>query len=754
MSLTSKVAISTNTITETANQVLAEAPSSITVSSPGLSSFSESANVLEVSSKAPANVERSISQPYKIDVPNELLGRNYLVDSFNWTPGMAVRRIDFPSAMSAIPTISNVMSRFTYWRATFHVEIKVSTTQFHQGSLLTSWVPVAGSGIPTSLSLHTGLSNAAVLSASTQESVTYDIPYLHPSDWLKWATYAATSAHSSLFIQELNTLTATSDGISTSCPVLVYASMRDVQVTGFQSQMHAGKKFEFNAEAQAKKSNFDAKTAVSTVSQIARKLPIIGDAWNPIADAVNAFAGNLSNPLSTASLQPVESRYAMTANLSSGVDDATQFSLYPNATITQSPEMFGMDTSHQTVAGIAKHPMIFDTVTFDGTTTSWSTVVDPQSYGTFLIGDYLFQMAKFFKYWRGSIKFLVHFCMPAFYQCRIQFTLDYLGTPNNVGDIPQRVVDIKGTSWEEIEVPFLYFNTWKRTDTTVTIPILKITQLTTILGSSAIANPKIYVNIFRAAGEDMQFAVPRSAKTSWPESAPKIGYQSQMLIGKRFQNKFQAILEGTTQSVELRNVMPEQAGTVADMQKRIAPIASAFTTLPVTNTATANPPDLFTQMNKFFLFWRGSRTVKHMLQYDQTGNGTQFITLQTGSSTAGWSDARAFIYNSQLPNYQSESFNCPYYSGQPYYPLINQTSLYIHSSAYIDTPTDLGLSSYAGRFGSSWYVRAGDDYVCLFTHPFLFNAGISEDDTPPEDTSAKRSKVNSLLPSPGTKTPG
>lgn len=728
-----KSSISTNTVTETANSVLAEQPTSITVSTPGLSTFAESANVLEVTSPAPVNIERQISQPYKIDVPTELLQRNFLVASFNWTPGMITQRIDFPAAFSGITTIADVMKKFAYWRATIHVEIKLSTTQFHQGSLLTSWFPVAGASIPTNNKIkHTGLNSACILSASTQESVSYDIPYLHPLDWLDWRLYGNSSAHSSLFIQEFNALTATSTGISTSCPVLVYASMKDVQVSGFQSQAHQGRKYVANAEAQAKKDTFDVSGAVSTVSKIARKLPVVGEVWNPIADAAKMFGFDLSKPVVQSTPTLTETRLMSTANLASGVDDSTQLSLYPNAQVTQAPSMFGMDTSHMSVARIAQTPMLFNSTTFDGTTTSWSTIVTPKA-AVGIYADYLHQTSRLFKYWRGSIKYLVHFCMPAFYQCRIQFTVDYLGAPSNIGDIPSRTVDIKGTTWETISVPYLDPLTWRRTDDSYTTPILKITQLTSILGSNAIDTPKIYVNIFRAAGEDWEYAVPRALNTSWTQQEPEVGFHNQCCIGQKFQNKFETILQGVTQSIESRNVMSEVVGTAADLTKRLAPLPGFPT--PPSVSLTLGYPDLLTQIMKFFLFWRGSRTYKHMA--NRTGNNPMIkATLFTGSTTPSVSDGFAWISPDPAYLLISESFNVPYTCCQPYYPLPVSTDTIVHISAYADLPTSVRLDSYTGTYGTDWYMHGGDDFVLLFLHPFTMYLTPPGEAKEPKDTKA------------------
>lgn len=684
---------------------------------PGLTSFKESANQVEVTQPAPANIEREISQPYDVDVPHELLTRNYLVNSTSWTSLTSTIRIDFPSALASITAISDVMKRFKYFRATVHVEIKLSTTPYHQGSLMVGWLPCPGTGV-NALALTSayvsGFKGATVLSAATQDSVSFDIPYLHPLDWLDWPAYSATSAHSSLFITPLNQLVATTANITASCPILIYASFKDVQVTGYRSQSKQITKFEKNEESANKQKNgIDTKSIVSTISKVARKMPVVGEIWNPIADTINAFAGNLSKPLATAATQPILHQPFSEGNHATGLDVATQLSLYPNAQITRAPMMFGMDTSHLPVVTIAQTPMLHLTGVLNGTITSLTTVVSPNARSsTTGVRDYCNAVTRNFCFWRGSIKYLIHFCMPAFYQLRVQLSVQYEAAPSNIGDLTSRIVDIKGNTWEEVTVPYLFPTPWMSTDEALTYPKLVITQLTTILGSSAPASPIVYVNVFRAAGEDYQLSVPRSINNSQPIDAVESIYHDQMMIGTAFQRPFETLTKGTSQSVELRNCMPEQAGTVSDLLKRTTQIlwAAPYTVLytPDPNVTTG---DLFNCMLRFFMFWRGSRVVTRI-----PGAGGM-IYLNTSASTPGDSEGYSVHYSDATPMFVTEKYIVPYYCKQYYYPLPLQSSLLMHLSAYSNVPMD-AINGYAD---AGWHLSAGDDLTLLFLHPLNNN---------------------------------
>lgn len=720
------ISISSITTTETATQAMAEEPKPILTSDPGLTTFAESANETQVTMVEKRSVERNISQPYNIRAPLDILERNYLIGNFNWTPTLGYTTFAFPQAFSTITTITDTMKRYKYWRATIHVEIKLATTPYHQGSLMACWYPVPGSStVYSDIVTMSGMPSATILSASTQDSVSFDIPYMHHYDWMDWATYANTPFHSFVAIQQLNPLTATSSGISTSCPVLVYASMKNVEVTGYVSQSKSGgPKFKTNTEAEAKQSGFDVKSAVSTVSKIARSAPVVGEIWSPIADALNAFSGNLSKPVMQAP-SPMTRPYGE-VNLAEATEDVTQLSLYPNAQLAQGAEMFGMETSHMSVVRIAQTPMLFDQVTFDGTTTNWSTLVYPKNTGTLLKSDYLRAVSKSFRFWRGSIKFLVHFCLPAFYQVRVQFALNYNATSVNDGDLTTRVVDIKGNTWQTIEVPYLYPTTWKDNDQqqlNLLAPTFTIKQLTPILGSTAIATPKVYVNIFRAAGEDFQLAVPRSwplvASSKTEETTTRVGYKDQMLLRKKFLEPFEPIIDGVKQSIEKSNCMPEVAGTVNDVIKRAAPNPLAPSTI-VYSRANLDL-DLFSAFRRFFLFWRGSRTVRRQSMRDIQGLSPTLAYLNTGAGVYTYSDAFTLFTQYGLYTQMLEGCSVPYYSSVYYQPMPSPSLLQLHQTMYLNPPLDLTLSG-AIPSTNEWMINAGDDFVMMFLVPYQVNS--------------------------------
>jgi hypothetical protein len=747
--------------TTSANDSTATLSDTITpveTSTPGLTAFEESSNVLEVKAGAPPDVDRQISNPYPVLQPTELTERNYLVSSFTWTSILGTTVIKFPEVLKTIPTIANVLKRFRYLRASIKLEIRINATPYHQGSLMISWLPCPLYNFIPSLTEQSGC-NSVVITAAQQDVVSLEIPWLNPQDYIDM-TQVITAGHDTrmamVYITQLNPLLTTNAAIAASIPVTVFASFKQTEVTGYVSQSAPFKFKEPEAVAQMSSKGFknseaakkqhqgmDVKAPVSAISKVLRQAPIIGAPYGMIADFVNSIAGDLSKPNSQQAQQAVLYTLRQGGNQATSVNFADELSVYPNQLLAQSARMYGMDTSHVKVSQLAALPLLYDQVTLTNLSPTYATIASPRAlgnaYGTI---DWLNAVSRAFKFYRGSIKYLFHFCVPAFYSFRVRVSLNYnapLFAVTDPGDLLSDIIDIKGDTWINYNVNYLRPITWTDLVSDTLAPKLQIDVITTIVGSSLPATPVVYLNVFRGGGEDMRFAQLGGAIGRGYVSIDEEATAQCDLRGE-FKKPFKTFIQGATQSVELNNTMVDVIETVNDCLKRDSLHASNFYWSYPTDVLGTNSVPLyltrwepFHYFSSFFLFWRGSR--KLSVVYEQ--NGYRLEHAFDNYST--WGDSLSHWPQTATAPYIQPSLIVPWYSGLPY------TFMTKHQPTF--WPPTAGFPQDVANVGNPPdpnVISAGDDYVTLHPVPFWFPAFA------PERTARKNlnlsSTANTMIP--------
>jgi len=575
--------------------------------------------------------------------------------------------------------------------------------------------------------------NGIVISASNQDSIKITIPYLSPQEYLDYVDLSPPSTDgriATLFVREMNTLTSTQANQTASLPINVWAGFDSLEVTGFTSESD-----KHSTEASKKSSQgFDAKGIVSTVSKTLRKAPIIGEGYGIIADLVNSFAGDLSKPTYTTSQTPVMPVYQKEAALCHASTYAEQVSMYPNAYLAQEPKIGGMDTSHMTVSSMAQKPMLVAVVACPGNT-SFTMDATPLACGATnvsgtaptntLIGDWLANIQLPFQYWRGSIKYALHFCVPSFYSFRARVSLNRQSSLPviDIGDLESTIIDVKGDTWFEFQVPYLYSTLWREPLTDISgtdaIPTITVEIITPIVGSSAPSTPIVFVNVFRSGGEDTQFSRLRGVRPG----TENFKFKSECSLDTVFKKPFNGLISGVQQALEQGWVQPESAHTISDCIKRRSShiMGSPPTTSPwsfpagssfVNYTTIAGEP--FNYFSALFRFWRGGRILTHT-------QPCQLVSLQNDQTIVTYGDGVApFFTTSSNLLYNNESIHIPWYNITPFYPTLGPGQSY--DSGY---QGDSFVSYYpADQFGISlsqtqMSLQAADDFMLIYPVPFF-----------------------------------
>jgi len=709
--------------------------------------FTESSNVIDVYRPSPP---RPIADPYPDTTPLQLLNRTYQITVPVWTPGFVGASLPFPGSLLLNPTISAVMNRYRFLRSDVSVEIRLNSTPYHQGSLIIGFIPCSTNTLPTSAVAYqdqfflSGLPGSVIISASTQDSVRMDLPWLAPIDWYdnSYMTAASSSIIGSLFIRELNPLVATSSGQTASVPLLVYATFKNPRVTGFISDSSKP-----NKEAQQRNSTgLDAKGIVSTVSKVLRTAPVIGNAYGLFADAVNAFAGDLSKPITQEAPKPLVQTINQEYNQASGLSYAKELTLYPGSRLTQSPIFETMETSHMSVVALAQRPMMYATSSLSATNTTISVPCIPNTnyvsspaYVQNVQGDWFAFVAKAFQFWRGSIKYMFHLNVPAFYSFRVRLALRYGTGYVNVGDLQSKIIDIKGETWLSVSVPYLWTTMYRQPANDVigsTTPYLQLTLESSIVGSSSLGAPFAYVNIFRSAGEDTQFAQLKGVKLSAPHpmengKANKKA-RSDACVGEMFKKPFDTLVPGIVQGQEANYTVCETVNSVSDCIKRpslFTPVTGSpmtpwlMTPGPSNSYALLQYGEPFQYFSSVFRFWRGSLTFGRL----PTINGANFNVATLTNTSSYYSAATpgdALFYspttNTSISNNLLNTVNSPYFAEVPWQPM-NSPGQTFASEIYTDGSVLFSPSGIREPWtiDQNTWIAAGDDFMLLYPAPYF-----------------------------------
>jgi len=678
------------------------------------------------------------ADPYTTEVPKQLLSRKTLIGQLTWSNGWAGKDYGFPQDLA--PTaLSGVLAKYRYFRADVEIEVKVQSTPYHQGQLIVGWISdwLVNGGVvqalpPTNAStvvdtwLLSGM-NSQLLSASKQESCKFTIPWRSPClmhDTEGTGTNLG-GIIGAMFIRELNPIIASQPNQAASVPVMVWAQYVNIKLAGFKS--NSGKT---NPEAHAKSQQFDAKTAVSVASKIVKRLPIIDDAWGFLADTVGSFLGmDLNKPTNTESSTQIMNTYQPQCSLSEGIQYAQPLSQYANPYVWQAETVNGMETSHMAVSKLAQKPMLMATGVFTTSTTSMTIACHTMQTATTgctlsPIGDWLQNVGLPFVYWRGSIKYAIQFVLPAFYSCRARV---YVSAQNagitDVADLPQQVVDIKGDTWVTLMVPYLYTSMWRRhrgDAASTQIPTLHIDLITSIMGSALPAVPIMYCNIFRAGGEDTQFAQLRGVRVNGI-------FKSDSSIDQMFSKPFEGLIQ-CNQGAEIGFCMAEQVKTVSDCLKR----DSSWlwnTSTDGTHPMNFLPGALFANwalyggepynyFPAFYRYWRGGRIIGHH-------QPTQYVSLNNDGANVTYGDGAGCMFFTSNTNvvYNHEKVHVHYMAPQPYVPMNYAWSQYFDTESLIDIDTTL-WNFPSDLFGvpngqNAMMIAGADDFMCLCPVPMF-----------------------------------
>lgn len=657
----------------------------------------------------PQTLLSSIANPYPSQVPVQLLSRQYKIAEFDFGAAFSTVRVPFPGALFAQPVIQAAMLSFPFWRGDIKVHVRMQAVPQQSGALLVSWLPCTNKANVTKIAASGN--HATLLNVSTSDSCTFVIPYLSPKAWL---TYPAqtTSDHSCLYFHRLVALSAPPT-VSDSVHFTVFASIENPRVAGFKH----------------------VDVAQSGLQSFQKVVAAVLPAVESVADTAAKMAPmlNVLNLLDKPDLDP-DGQYVVAGALraTEWLTDAkvptVQMSLKSRPYLANTVNVFPLGKSADSFTTLASNPMLFYQKDFTAAGDVGGFPVNPcipasdleLNFGP----DYLFHFTRFASFWRGSIRFMMHFCTDQFTSARFRVGLSYApwtaGWADS-GDVPSTVVDVHGSTYFSLNVPYLHTEYWKPvtvpiTGTSQQFPQLYIELLDAPVGANLPADPKITLSIFRSAGADFQLAEPgynqayvpppplaannNSMKTT-QSLARRKGFEvdvAQCSLDSAFSKSFSSIVEGVFLSHERGMCMAEEMDSPAQLCKRFL-VPETLVDLEDAYDPASTPHHYLNLCADVFAFWRGSQRVAFNRNaetaYADVTSG-YLIKNPISPSVREWTEADP----------QGVAVTLPFYSTCPYQVMSN----YTYTGSALTDP----VSWFADTTptGISYRFAAGDDLVC------------------------------------------
>jgi len=319
--------------------------------------------------------------------------------------------------------------------------------------------------------------------------------------------------------------------------------------------------------------------------------------------------------------------------------------------------------------------------------------------------DYLFTAANNFVYWRGSIKFLLQFRTSSFTSARFRIVVLYdVTTPSNntAGDVTSRIIDVKGDTDVTLTVPYVYYNTYRRFKDTDVFPTIYLQSITGIISISPATDPSIFLNVWRAAGEDFelaQFIGPQYRFQTQPaitaEKKKRERVEAHSVMREQFSKTFDPIGGACKFSYAKNFCNSEQETLITDCMKRYSQGNSTF--LPNKNTG-----GFLNSLPSYFYYFRG--TLRYKIRTTPEDN----IWADFGwSSTGDPSDVlpERGMTTTYLPLWPLLEAACPQYAPCPF-TLLDASyapTAYIRSAPQLSAGDGLGTTDY--------YMAAGEDFA-------------------------------------------
>lgn len=697
--------------------------------------------------------------PYPQDAPLEVLKRVVQLPSATWGPASGIIAQIYPLAdivttsfphqqiLGQITGVPGEHGMYRYLRCSFKITVRLNTTPYHQGTLVAYWMP-AGSAVAQYTNKENITAwNSIILSASLQDQCTMHLPYFSARPHYDLEQQVNLAQQPVFYLAVLNPIISSSPSVTDSVPVNLFIQMEDINIYGIlpqpvpsplkrknQERVYRGFKSEAKKDGEAVAKDLTglaAKGALALVKPVIKTIP-----FAPQLISVGKFLfNNLDKPTTTQNVTFTTERTHRAHTMLRGEDFSEMMAQEPTVNVARDVQMTSSDMA---VTQYAQKPNLYYTRSITTPGVVMAIGAHPMIYANTVRTepDFLAFASSFYQYWRGGIKFLIHFVGTPFYSARFKISVSHAKLDPGASDASggtgfySKIVDVKGDAWTTVTVPYLLPTVWATMFDQSKVSWLVIELITPIMGSSLPADAKYYVNIFRAAANDFQLAqLTKAGNFTAPGSGVYHGFRSESVLDQKFAEETEGITVENTAFTEHGLFMADQSTSISDATKRFVshtPLPGGLYSYPSVLPAS---PYIFSPLHLWgfgFCFWRGSRRLK----LGASMRIAKMFGVDGFTSTSGHANAISYADNTT----GADMFTVPWYSIDAFIatPTLN-TTIWIGKAAD-GQPVDTGTLSV--------FLAAGDDFTYLMPQPPLINILLFEHMNKKQDVLVPKAQID------------
>mgnify|MGYP003571892339 FL=1 len=465
---------------------------------------------------------------------NESLAREFIVGQFAWgteAEGVVIGKLDFPGDLFSQDYIADKIDDFRYFRAGVRISIRVTANRYMYGKLLVAYNPIpsldAYDNATVRQPMHIASGRPHVLvSASSNDVVTFDVPYISPNRALDLLDYVADEIGHFVFYV-MNPLTST-NGVNDGARVIVTARFLEPEIYlphdfNVQSKSEGSLKSAMQSIGNDLIKHVPKRGVVKYAKSVGRTVlreTISGMKSSVASMAVGAIMG-LSKPgtLDLAGVGKINPYSDIPSG--QGISTDIKLAMDPENGISTEPNVGGVSTDEMNLNYIAGTPSLTRITNFvKGSAPIAVAVCTP--YDTYQ--TYVDILCKNFLFASGSYKFKMYITASVFHAVRLVFWLSEDSDPvTNWEECYHRIVEVQGDTEVEFSVPYLQ----KGFTSTTSVGIKPFSIYCAILAWSQpddlISNP-IYINTYKSGDNDFRFGA--QAEVTWTlQSNPRLDFE-------------------------------------------------------------------------------------------------------------------------------------------------------------------------------------------------------------------------------------